>query len=603
MLFYTRMSIIDSANTCSSLRSAISNGIDLTLIGIESRQVGWKKSPELLLKVLKTYNDRNKRDIIVFNDGPPVLYAANKKQIEDAFLKIETGNSVIFSAEKICTNYSCTQKFSNSTSPYKYAHYGSFIGRRKEVMKLLVAWMLSYNSLPRDTDEQLALLQLLQPKYVSKDFTIKIDNGCNIFQTLSSSQLDSSRWAIANPHDPYFQQNGQLYNAETATEPLMYRFSKGSNVSEIANLMWRYQNLDKRFALKFKFLCLAQLKRNPFMNDCIAEPSVVLNCGIEGEQHRIQHASLGIDRNWYPDTIPNFSLRVDITSNKSVSRGRMILLNGGKQYPLVEYKKILQCPLHQPDLHNKGGALSLKKFIPLTAETLMMTAAYLETDCTLWNGCRDVVSKCLSGFYPSTFNLTRHTGMLSSSKLFRVINGTFYYDWPWGIDRLEVLFDLRSINYKGPIHDILKRVSDIPDSVFFAGGEESVLPSNIPVPHFSSSPTGSASSDIPGVWNPPFMYEKKRSQKGFYESVTTQHDKQVLEEQFNSNVETNRFPSSWDLRLDKAAFFGSMGTTSGLADHAAARQVVYDIAADFPQHVDAGYTKCHPSIQGIALRR
>ena len=601
------MSIVDGANTCSSLRSAISNGIDLTLIGMESRQVEWKKSPELLLKKLKSYSDMNKRDIIIYNDGPAVLYAASKKQIMDAFLKIETGNSVIFSAEKICSQgLSCTQKFSNSTSPYKYPHYGSFIGRRKEVMKLLMAWMRSYHSLPSDSDEQLALLQLLQPNYVSKDFTIKIDNGCSIFQTLSSSQLNSSRWAIANPHDPYFRQNGQLYNAETATEPLMYRVSRGSNISEIANLMWKYQNIDKSFAFKFKFLCHAQFGGNPFMNDCRVEPSVMLNCDIEGERHRKQHASLGVDRNWYPETIPNFSIRVDITTNKSVSRGRMILMSGTNRYPLVEYKKILQCPLHQPDLYNKGGALSLKKFIPLTAETLMMTAAYLETDCTLWNGCRDVVSKCLSGLYPTYFNATRDTGAGTASKLFRVINGTFYYDWPWGINRLEGLFDLRSVNYKGPIHDILKRVSDIPDSVFFAGGEGSALPSNIPVPHISSSPTGTASSDIPGVWNPPFMYEKKRSQKRFYESVTTQHDKELLEEQFSSvfpSNNTNRFPSSWDLRLDKAAFFGSMGTTSGIADHAAARQVVYDIAADFPQHVDAGYTNCYPRIQGKAVYR
>lgn len=459
-----------------------------------------------------------------------------------------------------------------------------------------MAWMSSYHSLPSDSDEQLALLQLLQPKYVSKDFTIKIDNGCSIFQT---SQLNSSRWSITNPHDPYFRQNGQLYNAETATEPLMYRVSsRGGNISEIANLMWKYQNLDKSFALKFKFLCHDKFGGNPLMNDCRVEPSVMLNCDIEGERHRIQHASLGVDRNWYPETIRNFSARVDITTNKSVSRGRMILMSVGNRYPLIEYKKMLQCPLHQPDLYNKGGALSLKKFIPFTAETLMMTAAYLETGCTLWNGCRDVVSDCLSGLYPINLH--------STSKLFRIINGTFYYDWPWGIDRLEGLFDLKSINYKGPIHDILKRVSDIPDSVYFAGGENSALPSNVPVPHISSPLTGTASSDIPGVWNSPFMYEKKRSQKGFYESVTTQHDKELLEEQFSSvfpSNNTDRFPSSWDLRLDKAAFFGSMGTTSGLADQAAARQVVYDIAADFPQHVDAGYTNCYPRIQGKAVYR
>lgn len=59
------MSVVDGANTCFSLRSAISNGIDLTLIGMESRQVGWKKSPELLLKKLRNVNERNERDIII----------------------------------------------------------------------------------------------------------------------------------------------------------------------------------------------------------------------------------------------------------------------------------------------------------------------------------------------------------------------------------------------------------------------------------------------------------------------------------------------------------------------------------------------------------
>jgi hypothetical protein len=320
-----------------------------------------------------------------------------------------------------------------------------------------------------------------------------------------------------------------------------------------------------------------------------------------GQQHRIRSASLGVDRNWYPESIPIFPVRKDITTNESVSRGRMHLLHGNHRYPLIEYKRILQCPLHHPDLYAQGGALSLMKFIPLTAETLMLTAAYIDTGCRLWNGCRKEVLKSLTGYYPPHFNTTLFTGQYSQTKLFRIINGTFYYDWPWGIERLDGLFDQRSINFKGPIADVLKKVSNLPDSVFFAGGEEAVLPSNVPVPHMSSSPTGTSSSDIPGLWNSPFQYEKERSQRKYNESVAVMHEKRLLKKQHEANINsTNKVhvASSWDLRHDKAAFFGSLGTVLGLDDYAAARQVVYDIAADFPEHVDAGYTHSFADITG-----
>jgi hypothetical protein len=325
-----------------------------------------------------------------------------------------------------------------------------------------------------------------------------------------------------------------------------------------------------------------------------------------GQQHRIRSASLGVDRNWYPESIPIFPVRKDITTNESVSRGRMRLLHGNHRYPLIKYRRILQCPLHQPDLYAQGGALSLMKFIPLTAETLLLTAAYMETTCKLWNGCRKEVLKSLTGYYNVNFKLIARMrrDTYTPTKLFRIINGTFYYDWPWGIERLDGLFDQRSINFKGPIADVLKKVSNLPDSVFFAGGEGAVLPSNVPVPHMSSSPTGTSSSDIPGLWNIPFQYEKERSQRKYNESVAVMHEKRLLKKQHEANINsTNKVhvASSWDLRHDKAAFFGSLGTALGLDDYAAARQVVYDIAADFPEHVDAGYTYCTTDITGKGL--
>ena len=607
VLFFTRMNISDVSHTCSSLRSATSYGIDLTLIGMENHQVELRKSPILLLKHLANSSDTKSRDIIVFSDGPAVLYAANKKQIENAFVKIETGNSVFFGAKKMCfPGPSCMEKSMKSSSSYKYVDSGSFIGRRKAVIKLLKAWARSFSSLPKGRrDEQLAFQRLLLPDFEPDGFEIEIDDGCQIFQTLSSSHLDSNKWAVANPDGPYIRPNGLLYNAETRTEPLIYRFSSSfSKISEIENLMWKSHNLVASFASKFMPFCDAQLKKYPFVRVCMTEPSVMLNCDIMGQQHQIRSASLGVDRNWYPESIPIFSVRTDITTNESVSRGRMHLLHGNHQYPLIEYKRILQCPLHQPDLYAQGGALSLMKFIPLTAETLMLTAAYIETTCRLWNGCRKEVLKSLSGYYPPHFNKTIFTGQYSQTKLFRIINGTFYYDWPWGIERLDGLFDKRSINYKGPIADVLKSVSDLPDSVFFAGGEGAVLPSNVPVPHMSSSPTGTSSSDIPGLWNFPFQYERERSRKGLNESVAVMHQKRLLKEQHKAKIGSingDHFPSSWDLRHDKAAFFGSIGTDFGIGDHAAARQVVYDIAADFPEHVDAGHTECNTHIVGNGL--
>jgi hypothetical protein len=53
----------------------------------------------------------------------------------------------------------------------------------------------------------------------------------------------------------------------------------------------------------------------------------------------------------------------------------------------------------------------------------------------------------------------------------------------------------------------------------------------------------------------------------------------------------NNIPGTWASRMDKAAFFGSM-TDGGLHSHSIARQVVMNIASDYPDDLEANYSVC-----------
>ena len=125
---------------------------------------------------------------------------------------------------------------------------------------------------------------------------------------------------------------------------------------------------------------------------------------------------------------------------------------------LDEFKKILQCPIHEPELNGKRGSISLYKLLPPTKIIIESICAYLQTQCNPWKSCHDKISELKNTPYFKSY----YTSSPYQVKLYRIINNELYYDWPWG----DYHNDAPPQSMYEPIFSILSRVSDIGDSVF-----------------------------------------------------------------------------------------------------------------------------------------
>jgi hypothetical protein len=623
--FVTYLTSVKSRFECSSLRSAISRGIILTVFGFKDGETEIKgplsSNPSRLLRHFEESeaNSFLDDDIIVFNDGSNVLYRGTASDVERAYLKVEQVNTVLFSAEKNCWpgKGGCAEPPAGVKSSFKYAKTSGFIARYKTLIKFLGAWLEVIESKPFESDdEQLALHQYMLVKGdLSTRVRVAVDSNCTIFQTTTDTNFDGHRWSTPDPKGPYMRiADGVMFNSETNTEPLLYHFNNQNiNMLEADKLMWASQLDERNSSPDYKSNCSELLRRYPQIDYCKTDTSVVrsmrFTCGdtikkAKVREKFVRRTNSSGDWIWFPGHIVPFHIRTDVTTGLPVTRGRVKLLKGNKRYKYADYNKILQCPAGQPELYGKGGALYLANYIPLTQETLMLIAAHLESECGLWNDCRPIVDKYMDKGYIKNIDSVYGLSGQTNAKMFRIVNGSLYYDWPWGRERFDAnIEEDESLNYKIPIREVLDQVSDFPDSVFFAGGELVGLPSNIPVPFLSSSPKGSSSSDIPGPWSTAFLNERTRYKKGNYKTVTDEYNEYMLKNSSNTaNSSTpakplepllrhNNIPGTWASRMDKAAFFGSM-TDAGLHSHSIARQVVMNIASDYPDDLEANYSVC-----------
>lgn len=620
--FITYLTAVNSRFQCSSLRSAVSRGIVLTVFGLkdgETEIMGpLSSNPSRLLRHFKELETNRflDDDIIIFNDGSNVLYRGTAIDVERAYLKVEHVDTVLFSAEKACWpgTGGCVEPHSSITSSFKYAKNSGFIARYKTLIKFLEAWLKVIESKPfGNDDEQLALHQYMLGKGdLNNRVQVEVDYNCTIFQTTTDTHFDTLQWSTPDPKGPYMRtEDAVIFNSETNTEPLLYHFNNlNIHMLEADKLMWASQLEERYSSPDYKNTCIELLRRYPEIDYCKSDTSVVrsmrFNCGDTSKRSKVREKfvrrtnSTG-DWIWFPGHIVPFHIRTDVTTGLAVTRGRVNLLKENKKYKYADYNRILQCPAGQPELYGKGGALNLANYIPLTQETLMLVSAYLESECGLWNNCRPLVDKYMDKGYTKNIDSIYGLSGQTNAKMFRIVNGSLYYDWPWGRERFDGnIQEDESLNYKISIMDVLKQVSDIPDSVFFTGGELVGLPSNIPVPFLSSSPKGSTSSDIPGVWSTAFNNERSRCKSGNYKSVTDEYNEYMLKKAGNSSkvaksldpvLRHNNIPGTWAARMDKAAFFGSM-TDSGLHSHSIARQVVMNIASDYPDDLEANYSVC-----------
>jgi hypothetical protein len=135
------------------------------------------------------------------------------------------------------------------------------------------------------------------------------------------------------------------------------------------------------------------------------------------------------------------------------------------------------------------------------------------------------------------------------------MNGSLYYDWPWGVSR----FTPNTIHLL-PLLFVLDLVYDVKDSVFIHGEETSVLPWDIAFPSFGSSPSFET-VDIPSIWTRTFATEMQLV-KRYGNRQPSEFDDAAYHELYTKH-------SEWSLKIPKASHFGNMGRI---------RQVLYDVA-------------------------
>ena len=197
----------------------------------------------------------------------------------------------------------------------------------------------------------------------------------------------------------------------------------------------------------------------------------------------------------YPLHIPSFRLRKDAYSGEQVSRGRISLLVGllmhsppksydafKRKVTFEEFNKLLQCAPVHPILHNKLSSLH-----QITKQSIQLVAAFIESECRPWSVCRnDIVPKYLQGKYPPTLGNrnTQRDNYWQGARMYRVMNGTLFLDWPWGRER----FSWASNPHLTPFFYVLSLISNIKNSVFLMAEETSALPWDISFPSFGCSP-------------------------------------------------------------------------------------------------------------------
>lgn len=284
----------------------------------------------------------------------------------------------------------------------------------------------------------------------------------------------------------------------------------------------------------------------------------------------------------------------------------------------------MQCAPSEPEIFGKGGALNLAQYMPLTADSVKLACAWLESDCKMWSGCGAKVKQYEAGQYPKEHADKKfHFGEpFVYTRLFRVTNGSLYFDWPWGTERPVLRQDMGESDDNGRmighsrvvIGDVVRSISDLPDTLFFVSQEVHAFPSNVPFPSFSSSPRATASSDIPSPWTSAYLFERGRTVAGKLLSVSdevTENQRSSFSGRFHHNEgrighksglndhksglndhKSELHDPSWEARIDKAVWLGSLHDHDTLSHHSIARNVVMNLATIHPDHIVANFSNC-----------
>ena len=157
------------------------------------------------------------------------------------------------------------------------------------------------------------------------------------------------------------------------------------------------------------------------------------------------------------------------------------------------------------------------------------------------------------------------------------MKGELYIDWPWGLHRfleLDYHSDLTVFHY------VLNKISDLPDSVFLFGTQQSYLPWFIPFPAFSNSPSFK-SSEFNFPWLESFISElriyRKMAASGNFSSEAM--DLSVPHVPRHVSLPSSYVP--WERKIAKAA---------AAVSYMPGRHLFFDQAASRPDLFAAHFT-------------
>ena len=185
-------------------------------------------------------------------------------------------------------------------------------------------------------------------------------------------------------------------------------------------------------------------------------------------------------------------------------------------------------------------------------------------NCRKWKECgekAEELKKKHSSLRPG------HGSIFESMVLVRIINGSAYYDWPWGVDRIKPDKDVLSV-----LMYTSQTISDMPDSVFLVNFQQSYLPWNIPLPAFSNSPSFKSGEFvlpwIEGFRSEYMLYKLLAKEKNF--------TSQKVREFSGKTAPAINMPKTlvnWEDKIPKAAAFVSYMVT---------RHIFFDLVSTRP---------------------
>jgi GR25 family glycosyltransferase involved in LPS biosynthesis len=162
--------------------SAIRYGIPLKVLGIEKGWTGGNVSRlenpgggqkiNLLKEYLAEDKELNDDDTIIFVDGYDVIFTKPVEFFLERYKKFNC--KVLFAAERCCwPDQGLAPSYPDTDSPYKYLNSGTFIGTVPELKRI------TEEHIEDIADDQLYYAR----KFLSNEYDMKLDYGCEIFQT------------------------------------------------------------------------------------------------------------------------------------------------------------------------------------------------------------------------------------------------------------------------------------------------------------------------------------------------------------------------------------------------------------------------------------